>query len=247
MDQNPNNYLALSEILADVLVHINDEASAMLTPGYVRAQVKNGLDALGFEIPFIEVTNDYPIPSDLKIDMPAGVYNLNAITLYTGTPDSVGYCENCYWRKGVKTRGANTGVTAGLNEYNVTDPFCRVTLDYSTKYYFSVQNGILILSDDCQNFDYVRLTYNGIPSGSLDEVKMIPPEAREALILYAVEKCAASLKLRDNRYRTVQLDAAAQLDRYGLNGAWHNAKMLLLQLDQKKLKDTILYNSKLNY
>ena len=76
---------------------------------------------------------------------------------------------------------------------------------------------------------------------------MVPPEAREALVLYAVEKCAASLKLRDNRYRAVQVDAASQLDRYGLNGAWHNTKMLLTRLDSKKLRDVILYNSRLNY
>jgi hypothetical protein len=247
MDINPNNFLAINEILSDVLVHIDDEPNSKLTPGYCRAQVKMGLDALGFEMPFIEVTNDYPIPSDLKLDMPSGCYNLNSINIYAGTPDAVGYTENVYWRKGVHTRGANTGVTANVNQYNVTDPFCRVALGYQAKYYFSVQNGILILSDDCSNFDYARLTYNGIPSGSLDEVKMIPPEAREALILYAVEKCAASLKLRDNKYRIVQLDAASQLDRYGLNGAWHNTKMLLLKLDRKKLHDVILYNSKLNY
>jgi len=247
MDQNPNNYLALNEILSDVLVHINDESSVLLTPGYVRAQVKNGLDALGFELPFIEVVNDYPIPEDLKLEMPAGVYNLNSINIYTGTPDAVGYTENVYWRKGVGTRGKGTGGTASMNQYNITDPFCRVALGYSAKYYFSVQNGIMIFSDDCSNFAYARLTYNGIPSGSLDEVKMIPPEAREALVLYAVEKCAASLKLRDNKYRIVQLDAASQLDRYGLNGAWHNTKMLMLKLDRKKLRDVILYNAKLNF
>lgn len=247
MEQNPQNYIALNEILADVLVQINDEASNLLTPGYVRAQVKSGLDALGFEVPFIEVTNDYSIPADLKLDMPKGVYNLNYIHIYTGTPDLVGYTENCYWRKGVKTRGKDTGVTANQNQWNNSDPFCRVSLDYSARYYFSIQNGIIIFSNDCSSFNYARLTFNGIPSGSLDEVKMIPPEVRECLVLYAVEKCAASLKLRDNRYRAVQIDAAQQLDRYGLNGAWHATKMLLVRLDSKKLRDVIIYNARLNY
>ena len=247
MEQNPNNYLALNEILADVLVQINDESSNLLTPGYVRAQVKNGLDALGFDVPFLEVTDDYLIPTDLKLDMPKGVYNLNYIHVYTGTPDNVLYVENAYWRKGAKTRGKDTGVTANMNQFNTSDPFCRASLDYSAKYYFSIQNGIIILSNDCSSFNYARLTFNGIPSGSLDAVKMVPPEAREALVLYAVEKCAASLKLRDNRYRAVQVDAASQLDRYGLNGSWHEAKMRLTRLDSKKLRDVILYNSRLNY
>ena len=75
---------------------------------------------------------------------------------------------------------------------------------------------------------------------------MIPPQLQEALVLYAVERCAGFLKLKDNKYRLVQADAAVQLDRYGLNGAWHVAEMRLKELDYKKNKDIVEYNSKLN-
>jgi hypothetical protein len=247
MDQNPNNFLALNNILADVQVILNDEDNRLLTPGFYRAQAKLALDELGFDIDFLPQTNDYPLPSDLLVDIPVGCFNLKAISIYSGTPEAVGYVEDVHWRKDVQTRGAGTGVTAGVNSYNITDPFFRVRVWESGLYYFSVQNGIIRLSDACSGFAYVRLTYSGVPSMNLDEVKMIPRECRKAIVDWATDRCAGALKMRDARYRIIQSDAQRSLDEYGFNGSWHQAKQRLLKLDSKKLKDVILYNSKLNY
>ena len=247
MDINNNNLLSIQEVLADVLVIMQDEDNHLLTPGFYNAQVKYALDELGFDISFLPVTTDELISTDLIIDMPTGCFNLKNIQIYTGTPDEVGYVETVYWRKGVQTRGYNTGETADINRWNSSDPFFQVDIDSSALYYFSVQNGLIRLSDSCKSFTYIRLTYDGIPSKNLDSVKMIPPECRKAIVLWVTEKCAGALKMKDGKYRTVQMDAAQQLDEYGLNGAWHETKMRLVRLDTKKLKDAILYNSKLNY
>jgi hypothetical protein len=247
MDINYNNLLSVQNILADVLVVMDDEDNRKLSSGFYFAQVKNALDELSFDISFLPVTNDYSIPADLILDMPFGAFNLKEIHIYKGTPQNIRYTENVYWKKNMRTRGKETGMTAGVQGWNTTDPFFQVSVDTGSLYYFSIQGGMIYLSDACAYFDYARLTFDGLPSKSLDTVRMIPPECREAIVLYTVEKCAASLKLRDNKYRIVQLDAAQQLDRYGLNGAWHSAQQRLLKLDTKKLKDVILYNSKLNY
>jgi|WetSurSiteA1Bulk_404760.scaffolds.fasta_scaffold09601_2 hypothetical protein len=245
MDLNPNNFISISDVLADALVVLDDQDNSKLTPGYYRAAVKNCINELGFDIPFLDVVNDYEMPVDLKLDVPGGCYNMKSIILYTGTPDAVSYQETCYWKKNMQTRGKGTGITADVPLYNTSDPFFRVDLWNDTLYYFNVQNGTIMLSDACVNFDYVRLKYSGIPASNLDEMRMIPPEAREAVLLYVIEKCASSLKLKDNKYRAVQIDAAAQLDRYGMNGAWHNTITRLAKLDYKKYRDTILYNSNL--
>ena len=247
MDINPKNFLSIKEALADVTVALNDEAMKMLTPGFYNSQVKYALDELGFDIGFLKVTNDFPMPVDLILEMPKGCFNLNGIHIFTGTPDNVGYVENVYWKKGAQTRGAGTGYTADSHMWNATDPFFKISADNGSLYYFSVQNGLIRLSDACSGFAYARLTFNGIPSGNLDEVAMLPPEIRKAVVLWTTEKCASYLKMRDSKYRTVQLDAASQLDEYGLNGAWHEAKMRLAKLDMKMLKDAIEYNSRLNF
>jgi len=247
MNIKPANFLSIKEVLSDVLVALNDEEQAQLPPGFYNAQVRNGLDELGFDISFLPITNDYLLPDDLIVEIPKGCFNLRQIHLFTGTPDNVQYVENCYWKKGRHTRGANTGMTADVHHYNVTDPFIRVHVNEGSLYYFSVQNGQIYLSDACVNFDYVRLTFDGIPSMTLDDVKMVPPEVRKALVLWTTDKCAGSLKMRDARYRIIQSDAINQLDEYGLSGAWHEAKQRLKRLDSKQIKDIIEYNSKLNY
>jgi hypothetical protein len=247
MDQNPNNFMSINEVLSNVMMILNDEDNSKLSPGYYIAQVHDGIDELGFDVDFIPQTIDIKIPPDLMIDMPEGLFNLKDINIYKGTPDKVGYAETCYWRKGVQTRGKETGVTANVNSFSRTDPFFRCHVWENSLYYFSVQNGIIRLSDACQNYDYVRLTYSGIPSQKLDFVKMIPPEVRKGLVDWVTVRCAQSLKSRDNRYRIIELDAQRSLDEYGYNGSWHEAKERLRRLDKKKMRDTILYNAKLNY
>jgi hypothetical protein len=247
MDINPNNFIAVNEVLADVLVILADEDNSHLTPGYYISQVKNSLDELGFDIPFLPVTTDVKMPEDLMVDIPIGSFNMQSIVIYKGTPDAVGYTEDLYWRKGVQTRGKETGVTSSVNSYNSSDPFFRCNVWENSLYYFSIQNGLIRLSDACQNYDYVRMTYAGLPSVHLDKVKMIPPECRKAILDWVVVRCAGSLKFRDARYRIIESDAKRDLDEYGFNGSWAEAKQRLLRLDKKKLRDVILYNAKLNY
>lgn len=245
MQINPHNLLSINEILADVLVGMDDEDQSKLTPGFYRAQVKYAMDELGFDVFFLPQTVDVPMPIDLLIDMPKGCYNLTDINIYTGTPDNVGYVENLYWKKNMRTRGAGTGYTANVHSYNVTDPFFRVNVWESGRYFFTVQNGIIRLSDTCADYPYVRMTFNGLASKNLDEVKMVPPEVRKAVVLWVIEKGAGFLKSRLPNYRVIQIDASSQLDEYGLNGAWHEAKMRLRRLDTKIMRDVITYNSSL--
>lgn len=247
MDINPQNLLSINEVLADVLVNLDDKDQSKLTPGFYIAQVKYALDELGFEAPFREVVTDTIMPDDLILDMPIGCYNLKQINIFTGTPDAIEYVENVYWKKRGKTHGKETGYTADIHHYNVSDPFFRVAINEFSLYYFSIQNGRMYLSDACQYFDYVRTVYDGMASKNLTSVAMVPPELRKTTVLWVTEKCAGALKLRDNRYRTVQADAAAQLDEYGLNGAWHEAKQRIIRLDSKKLRDSVEYRSKMNY
>lgn len=247
MEINPQNLYSIQEVIADVMVIMDDEANDKLTPGFYKAQVKYGLDELGFDISFLSVTEDYIMPVDLMIDMPKGCFNLQRIHLFNGTPDNVGYVENVYWKKGINTRGKNTGFTANVTGWNTTDPFCRAEVNSGSLYYFSIQNGIIRLSDACSAYPYVRITFDGIPSKNLSEVKMVPPEVRKAVTDWVTVRCSGALKMRDNKYRVIQADAYTQLDEYGLNGSWHEAKQRLLRLDKKMLNDVILYNAKMNY
>jgi hypothetical protein len=249
--------LSIQEIIAEVLVEVDDKEQQKLTPGHYRRSVKLAMDELSFDAAFVEVTRDFEMPFDLKLPIPKGVFNIENIWIFTGTPDDVGYQENVYWKRFFETRGKlldeDTGYTAINKEGNITDPFVKSPTLAEGRYFFNTHSGIIHLSDSCDVFDYVRITFKGVASATLDidKIKMVPPFARKAVTLWCVEKAARALKpldtWRDRKYRGIQVDAAGQLDEYGFNGAWHEAKTRLRDLDKKKWRDLIEYNSKMTY
>lgn len=245
MDVNYNNFLTINEILADVTVGMDDEDTRKLTPGFYKAQVKYALDELGFDTFFLKQTEDIDIPDNLRIDVPEGCYNLEFIKAFTGTPEDFTSQVNVYWKRNFQqTAGGWTGVYAYGNH---NDPFVRAISQNQARYFFNVQNGVIHLSDLCADFDFIKVTYSGIPSKNIANVKMVPPEVRKAVVLWVTEKCASYLKIKDNHYRIIQLDAASQLDEYGMRGAWHEAKTRLRQLDTKQMQDILTYNAQMNY
>lgn len=252
-----DDLLSIQEVIADVLLLVDDEEQRLLPPGYYRTQVKYALDELSFDTFFVDVTEDYSIPDNLKVKVPKGSFNLKQIWAYSGTPDEVKYLENVNWKRNFDTRGydtandRNTGYGARSHEGNITDPFVKAPYGYVTALFFNVREGMILLSDTCSSYDYIRIQYAGVASSKLDidEIKMVPPMARKAVVLWVTDKAAASLKSRSEqfriKYRQVQADVSGQLDEYGYDGAWHQAKMRLKELDRKMLRDMLEYNSKL--
>jgi len=244
---NENSFISLNEILADALVALQDEDTRKLTPGFYRAQVRNGVDELGFDTVFQECPpHDVPMPANHIITAPANAYRIKNIQIYTGSPDDIGYVQPLYWKKGARTEGFEKGYTANNHPGNYSDIYYTSPNwgDTDIAYFFSYVRGNIYISDSCDSYDYVRIIYDGIPSGVLGDVKLIPPEVRKAIVLWVIEKCASFLKIKYPEYRTVQLDAAAQLDEYGYQGAWHEAKMRLKYLGKKVMRDVAEYNTR---
>jgi hypothetical protein len=255
--------ISIQEVIADAALELDDKAMRKLTPGWYRKSTKRAMDELSFDVPFVDITRDIIMPDDLKVEIPKGFYDISNIHIFTGTPDNVGYVENVYWKRNFETRGrvyragalADAGYTANNHEYNITDPFFKVSRLYQTPnnaYYFNTHSGFIHLSDACNAYAYVRIGGKGIATAELDidKIKIIPPFALKAVTLWVVEKGARALKATDTgirRYRTIQNDASSQLDEYGMGGAWHEAKVRLGKIDTKKWRDFIEYNSKMTY
>lgn len=245
---NSNSFISINEVLSDVLVALNDESTRKLNAGFYRAQVRNALDELGFSTLFVEGQIDVLIPHNNIIPFPASAYRIKNVHIYTGTPDDIGYVQNVYWKKNARTEGFGKGYTSNNHPGNYSDIYFASSNptwgSADIAYFFSFVNGNITLSDACASYDYFRAIYDGIPSGILDDAKMVPPECRKAVVLWAIEKCASFLKLKDPAYRTVQIDASAQLDEYGFSGAWHEAKMRLKYLGRKVIRDVLEYNAR---
>ena len=256
---NDNSFLSVNEVLADVLVALDDQDTRKASLGFYKAQVRNAIDELGFDTVFIEDWINYAIPADCVVAFPAAAYRIKDIQVFTGDPDDetdsdtidtveIGAVQNVYWKKGARGAGFEKGYTASNHPSNYTDIYFTQNPSWGSidiAYFFTYVNGNITLSDACSGYDYVRIRYDGVPTGKLEDTALIPPEVRNAVVLWAIERSASFMKLRYPELRTVQLDAAAQLDVSGLNGIWHNAKMRLKYLGKKIHKDMLEYNNRL--
>ena len=243
---NEHNFISLNEVLADVTQALNDKEERKLSHGFYVAQVHNAIDELGFSTVFLEGHADIQIPANNIVSMASNMYRLKKVHVFNGTPNNITSMENVYWKKGaIATGGKDGGFTANMYP-GFLDIYFGNSLYSSpdTVYWFVYNKGNLVLSDACASFDYVRLVYDGIPSGSLDDAKFVPPEVRKAVVLWTIEKCAGFLKASEPGYRTIQLDAAAQLDEYGFNGAWQEAKRRIKYLGKKVMSDIMNYNNR---
>ncbi len=245
---NPNSFISIQEVMSTVLVALNDEETRLLSTGFYRGQIKDAIDAIGFMYPFVEGQIDRPIPTNHIVSFPDSAYRIKHVYIYTGSPDDIGYVQTLYHKKNARGEGYGKGYTSDNHPGNYSDPHFGganpVWGSSDIAYFFSYVNGNIMLSDPCVSYDYTRIIYDGIVSGILDEQKLIPPEARDAIELRTIDRCAGFLKLRDSAYRTVQLDAAEKLDEFGENGAWAEARRRLKYLGKKIMKDTLEFNAR---
>lgn len=244
---NQNNFISINEVLADVTVAMDDQAERLLSHGFYVAQVRNALDEIGFSTVFLEDHADREIPVNHIISVPSNVYRIKNLHIFNGTPDNIEATANVYWKKGGRSLGGNDkGFTANMMAGS-NDLYYGNSLgigNTETAYWFVFNNGNIILSDGCEGWDYLRIVYDGIPSGNLDEVNMVPPEVRKALVHWATAYCASFLKKKDPTYRVIQMDAEAKLDEFGMQGSWNEAKNRLKYMGKKFMRDVLHYSDR---
>lgn len=245
-----DDLLSTNEILADALMIIDDREQRQLTPGWYARQVKKALEQLNYQAPFVELFKDIELPENLIVSMPKGSWNIRDLFLWSGDECIIEYSVRVGHKTNFNTYGQGTGYTARtkpsqpdlfINNYGVND---------TSLYFYYANAGNIFLSDACASYDNIRIVYNGSPTQDIDDVRFIPPVAREALIGYVVERAFFVLKTRDPKYRLAWADAKADLYQEPSRmeqSKWDMAITLLKRLDKKRLDDLSVYLSKMNY
>lgn len=247
MNFSHNDLLSINNILADVLRDVDDERTRLRTKGYYKRQIKHAIEELAFDTYFDERFKDIPLPSNLRLAIPSGAFNIRNIFIFNGEDCKVEDSKIVWDKKDFLSSGKGMGYTA-RNKSGQTDPFIlSYTSDYDI-YYCNIQNGIIVFSDACAGYKSVRIQYNGIAS-DIDQYKIVPRMFREAVTLFVEEKVFASLKAKDIRkYRPLWLDIYNQLySGSPFRGKWAEAKDRAKRLDTKKLRDLSVYINRLNY
>ena len=255
MNFSYSDLCTIESILADVTQRVGDERTRQITIGSYRRFVKKALDELNFETFFDNRFQDILLPSNLKLFIPSGCWNIQDIFVWNGTlNDNDSDCctitssARVYTKDKFRTNGKLKGYTSPNKPGNYDSFYHGFSTDASIHFY-SIQNGLINFSDSCANYKYARLIYNGIAS-DVDKTKIIPPFIREAVILYATCEAFAVLKQRDKAFRIDYMDTRNEL--YLPKGrtsssVWEESKYRLKRMDSKYQSDLNEYLSRGNY
>lgn len=259
MNFSNSNYCSINEILADVTISVDDDGMQKLSPGYYRRQVRKAIEELSFETYFNEVFLDLDIPADLQLSIPANMWNIKDIFVYTKSSDNCdeSTCDDCtitnqqrvFYKQHYISKGKGYGYTARNSELNSGDPFV-VSHGSRSVLWYNVSGGIIMLSENCKDYDKIRIVANGLMAADISDAKIIPPFVREAVILYTIVQASFALKAKDVKYRVIWSDAHASLynkkSSYQV-GIWDEACYRLKKRDTKELSDFRNYLGRMNY
>jgi len=259
MNISPENFCTINEIKSDVLVAINDENERLLSPGFYKRQIKKALEELSFDTFFSVVYLDLDMPETLTMNIPKNMWNIKDIFVWNhGSVDcTLDTCDDCsingmqrvFYKRNFISQGKGYGYTSRNHENNI-DPFMRINGNAGALKWYNVVNGVIMLSDSCQDFDRIRIVANGLMSADVNNSKIIPMFVRDAVMLWALERAAFALKARDQKYRVIWMDTRTELFTASsrvTGNIWDEAKYRLKKRDKKEMDDWNTYLAKMNY
>lgn len=240
MQYNVEDLLTVDDILADVLLECGDEDYRKRTKGWYIAQIKHALQELEFDTKFNEQFHDEIIPSNLRVPTPEGSFSMVGVWGYTGGEFNPSYARRIHRKIGAYSNGGGDGYAANNVMGMVDDQVANDTVG-SVKYFYSVQNGALILSDECVVFTKVRMTYKGFTK-SIMNVAVIPPMIREAVVGYTVVNFFKSVLDEDPRRYSATYDRKKS-DLYypPMRSVWDNAKRRITRMGEDEMRTVRIY------
>lgn len=244
---NHNDFISPNLLLSEILVEVGDEKLRMgYTKGWYINRIENALSELAFDTYFDKRILDFKIPQDtekLHITLPEDLFNIREVFVWSGECCSESTRFYKVWYKRLDTNLGSSTSNSDPDIVTISEPLN--VLGYSTTRYATIQNGVLKLSSSCSSYTNVRLYYNGI-GGKIGDQPIIPRYFRQAITDFVCLKFYASMKNKDNKYRTAYTDKYNEMYNNN-NGSWVNAERRSKRLDTWSENDLKNYMSKLNY
>lgn len=242
---NINDFTSAERIIADVTATVGDrEFKTGFSRGWYESHVQKALQELAMESRIFKVHQDIEVPQDLQVPMMKGVFDIREIYLYNGSLCEPDKTQVLHWKRLFNNKGNNggNGYTSRVKDdgSNSADPFLpnqsyhnrNTRLYYGSKFYYNVENGIIMLSNDSRTFPYLKVIYNGL-GGEIGDKPVIPRFFERAITDYLEERFYNAMKSRDIRlYRPLWVDADSRLRDY--NGAWAKAIKRVKTMDRSQ-------------
>jgi hypothetical protein len=238
---NANDFVDVNHLLAEITATVNDTDYKKGFPkGWYISRIQDALQELSIDTFWLTAIFDYEIPTNFQIPIPPNTFNLREIYAYQGSLCNPVKTQVVYWKRLFDNRYDGQGYTArvkddGSNGADIFQPNQRTYTRnlqgyYGPKYYYNIEDGLLMLSKDCQAFPYVRLKFN-MMGNSIGDKPVVPRFFERAVVDYVKTKFYDAMKSRDPRmYRPLWMDAKEDLENL-TNGSWNKAKKRIKAMD----------------
>ena len=204
---------------------------------------------------------DLDMPTDLKLIIPKGVFNIKDIHVYNpqNTSSTGEACErNCCTPISLeKVFYKHCGLE---NNYKTNNYYDTYTLLNTTQYKYPIlfydidkESNTIEFSDNCSSYIKIRIKASGFMGGDINDLKIVPPFVRDAVILRVIEKvCPVMMAHKIDPQLYGGILRATKEELYGKRGLyqasiWEDAIYRLKRADDKEFKDLKMYYSHLNF
>jgi len=246
MQFSPDDVLTPNQILADVLLEVNDEDTKTFNKGWYISQIQQVMEELSFDTFFHELFLDFAFPNSnsLRLKIPKGAFNVKNIFLFNGDNCEVDAMKNVYIKRGYFTRGENKGTM--MNKKGIQDPFIGGYSDGGDVYFASMQNGYIYFSEACAGYETVRIYFNGI-FGDIGDAPSIPRHFRQVVKAWVVLQVYRIMMSRIPRTYAPLYDRMERKLYRPFDGLWDTAQLRVKAIDSKFRKDMGEYLSRGNW
>jgi hypothetical protein len=229
---NANDFVSVEKILAEVTQTVNDkEFKNGFTKGWYISRIHDALQEIAIETYFFKVTMDFELPSNLQLEMPEDTFNIREIYLYNGERCNPTNTQVVYFKRLFNNKFQGDGYSAkvkddGSNSSDIFQPNQSWNTQnrqgfYGPKYYYGVQDGLMMFSKDSNAFPFVRVIFNTF-GGADGSVPIIPRFFQRAIVDFVEERYYNAMKNRSPRtYGSIWRDAKNGLESY--TGNWRKA------------------------
>jgi len=262
MNLSPHNFVTVDQILSDVLSIVDDSGMKMRSKGWYTSQIQQCLEELSFDTFLSEQNDSFDVPENLRLPMPKGAFNLRGIYLFNGNKCDINKAVNVYLKRNFINSQSGKGYVAEDMWSNEGDAFHtprggrdsndrRTSNGPNNLFYYGMQNGIIMLSENCCQYQKVMLVYNGILA-DIGDVPLIPQFFRQAVIDWT---SLAALKVKrtqsvgtqhHSHWTTMIRETDVSLNK-PFEGSWAKAELRAKKLDRKSRNDIKEYMTSLNY
>lgn len=237
------------DIIAEATSFVDDEEMRFRSRGFYLSLIRDALQELAFDTMFDTRTFTAAVPSNLIIELPEGLAGIKQVYLYNGPVCAIETAQNVYWHRNM-VRHADGNYLAN-NRERMQDALMETSMPvvWDNLFYCNVQNGKLMLSSSCAQFESVYMEYSGIGS-DIGKEPIIPEYLKSAVVDYVVFNTLAVRVAKDpNRWAMVYNMADRRLN--GGNrpqgGSWHQAMVRVNSIDPKQRNDMSKYLSRFGY